>query len=103
MPLRGLAQTTNGMIGDEFVDGLVLEAKGFWIVGIVRALVGLMQNYDCNGHWRVHQLPHPAQLRVLQQGQPCQADRLVCAGLLRHYLHRLCGNVVSLSTGCLSM
>ena len=59
--------------------------------------------YDCNGPWRVHQLPHPAQLRVPQQGQPCQADRLVCAGLLRHHLHRLCGNVVSLSTGCLSM
>ena len=27
----------------------------------------------------------------------------VCAGLLRHHLHRLCGNVDSLSTGCLSM
>ena len=42
MPLRGLAQMTNGMIGDEFVDGLVLEAKGFWVIGILRALVGLV-------------------------------------------------------------
>ena len=52
MPLRGLAQTTNGMIGDEFVDGLVLEAKGFWIVGIVRALVGLVQNAVANSRYQ---------------------------------------------------
>ena len=48
MPLRGLAQMTNGIIGDEFVDGLVLEAKGFWVVGILRALVGLLQNFVAN-------------------------------------------------------
>ena len=52
MPLRGLAQMTNGMIGDEFVDGLVLEAKGFWIVGILRALVGLVQNYVANSRYQ---------------------------------------------------
>ena len=52
MPLRGLAQMTNGMIGDEFVDGLVLEAKGFWIVGILRALVGLVQNYVANRRYQ---------------------------------------------------
>ena len=52
MPLRGLAQTTNGMIGDEFVDGPVLEAKGFWIVGILRALVGLVQNYVANSRYQ---------------------------------------------------
>ena len=52
MPLRGLAQMTGGMIGDEFVDGLVLEAKGFWIVGIVRALVGLLQNYVANSRYQ---------------------------------------------------
>ena len=52
MPLRGLAQMTGGMIGDEFVDGLVLEAKGFWIVGIVRALVGLMQNFVANSRYQ---------------------------------------------------
>lgn len=48
MPLRGLAQMTGGMIGDETVDGLVMEAKGFWIVGLVRAIVGLVQNFSAN-------------------------------------------------------
>ena len=52
MPLRGLAQMTGGMIGDEFVDGLVLEAKGFWVVGILRALVGLVQNYVANSRYQ---------------------------------------------------
>ena len=52
MPLRGLAQMTNGMIGDVFVDGLVLEAKGFWVVGILRALVGLMQNFVANSRYQ---------------------------------------------------
>ena len=52
MPLRGLAQMTNGMIGDEFVDGLVLEAKGFWVVGILRALVGLVQNLVANSRYQ---------------------------------------------------
>ena len=52
MPLRGLAQMTGGMIGDEFVDGLVLEAKGFWVVGILRALVGLLQNFVANSRYQ---------------------------------------------------
>ena len=52
MPLRGLAQMTNGMIGDEFVDGLVMEAKGFWVIGILRALVGLLQNYVANSRYQ---------------------------------------------------
>ena len=52
MPLRGLAQMTNGMIGEEFVDGLVLEAKGFWVIGILRALAGLLQNYVANSRYQ---------------------------------------------------
>ena len=52
MPLRGLAQMTGGMIGDEFVDGLVLEAKGFWVVGILRALIGLLQNFVANSRYQ---------------------------------------------------
>ena len=44
MPLRALAQMTGGLIGEETVDGLVLEAKGFWIIGLVRAIAGLVQN-----------------------------------------------------------
>lgn len=51
MPLRGLAQMTGGIIGEETVDGLVLEAKGFWVVGILRALVGLLQNYVANSRY----------------------------------------------------
>ena len=52
MPLRGLAQMTNGIIGEETVDGLVLEAKGFWVIGILRALVGLLQNYVANSRYQ---------------------------------------------------
>ena len=52
MPLRGLAQMTNGMIGEEFVDGLVMEAKGFWFIGILRALVGLLQNFVANSRYQ---------------------------------------------------
>ena len=52
MPLRALAQMTNGMIGDETVDGLVLEAKGFWVIGILRALVGLLQNFVANSRYQ---------------------------------------------------
>ena len=52
MPLRGLAQMTNGMIGAEFVDGLVMEAKGFWFIGILRALVGLLQNFVANSRYQ---------------------------------------------------
>ena len=52
MPLRALAQMTNGALGEEFVDGLVLEAKGFWIIGILRALVGLVQNVVGNSRWQ---------------------------------------------------
>ena len=44
MPLRGLAQMTGGALGMETVDGIVMECKGFWIVGLVRAIVGLVQN-----------------------------------------------------------
>ena len=52
MPLRGLAQMTGGIIGEETVDGLVLEAKGFWIIGILRALVGLLQNFVANSRYQ---------------------------------------------------
>ncbi|WP_296037663.1 glycoside hydrolase family 3 N-terminal domain-containing protein [uncultured Gemmiger sp.] len=52
MPLRGLAQMTGGIIGEETVDGLVLEAKGFWVIGILRALVGLVQNAVANSRYQ---------------------------------------------------
>ena len=31
---------TGGMVGQETVDGIVMEAKGFWIIGLLRALIG---------------------------------------------------------------
>lgn len=52
MPLRGLAQMTGGIIGEETVDGLAMEAKGFWVIGILRALVGLLQNYVANSRYQ---------------------------------------------------
>ena len=52
MPVRALAQMTGGILSDEFVDGLVLEAKGFWILGILRALVGLVQNFVANSRYQ---------------------------------------------------
>lgn len=36
----------------------------------------------------MHKLSHPAQLCVPQQGQPGQADGLVCGGVLLDHLHR---------------
>ena len=36
----------------ETVDGLVLEAKGFWVIGTLRALVGLMQNAVANSRYQ---------------------------------------------------
>lgn len=52
MPLRALAQMTGGLIGDETVDGIVMEAKGFWVIGILRALVGLVQNFAANRQYQ---------------------------------------------------
>lgn len=48
MPLRALAKMTGGLIGKETVDGLVMEVKGFWIIGFLRALVGFAQNAIAN-------------------------------------------------------
>ena len=52
MPVRALAQMTGGAVGQQTVDGIVMEAKGFWIVGILRAIVGVFQNNACNRRWR---------------------------------------------------
>ncbi len=34
MPLRALAKMTNGAISMGMVDGIVMELKGFWIIGL---------------------------------------------------------------------
>ena len=39
---------TGGMVGQETVDGIVMEAKGFWIIGLLRALIGFGQNAVSN-------------------------------------------------------
>ena len=50
--VRALAQMTGGMVGQETVDGIVMEAKGFWIIGLLRALIGFWQNAVSNRKFR---------------------------------------------------
>ena len=52
MPVRALAQMTGGMVGQETVDGIVMEAKGFWIIGLLRVLIGFGQNAVSNRRFR---------------------------------------------------
>ena len=52
MPVRALSQMTGGMVGQETVDGIVMEAKGFWIIGLLRALIGFGQNAVSNRRFR---------------------------------------------------
>ena len=52
MPVRALAQMTGGMVGQETVDGIVMEAKGFWIIGLLRTLIGFGQNAVSNRKFR---------------------------------------------------
>lgn len=49
---HALAQMTGGMVGQETVDGIVMEAKGFWIIGLLRALIGFGQNAVSNRKFR---------------------------------------------------
>ena len=44
MPLRGLAKMTSGMISMGMVDGIVLELKGFWVIGLVKILIEFVKN-----------------------------------------------------------
>lgn len=44
MPLRALAKNAGVIFSMGAVDGLVMEAKGFWIIGLVRMLVGIVAN-----------------------------------------------------------
>ena len=49
MPLRALAKMTNGAISMGMVDGIVMEARGFWVIGLVRVLVEAVKNVVLNG------------------------------------------------------
>ena len=44
MPLRAVAKMTGGLAGMGVVDGLVMEARGFWLIGLLRTLAGLAWN-----------------------------------------------------------
>ena len=44
MPLRGLAKMTSGAVSMGMVDGLVMEARGFWIIGLLRTLAAVLWN-----------------------------------------------------------
>ena len=44
MPLRALAKMTNGMVNMRMVDALVMEIRGFWIIGILRFIVEFVAN-----------------------------------------------------------
>lgn len=48
MPLRALAKMTNGMISMGMVDGIVMELKGFWIIGIIRIIYEFIKNLILN-------------------------------------------------------
>ena len=49
MPLRALAKMTNGAISMGMVDGIVMEARGFWIIGLLRVIVEAVKNIAQNG------------------------------------------------------
>ncbi len=44
MPLRGIAKLAGGMVSMGMVDAIVLEVRGFWLVGILRLLVEAARN-----------------------------------------------------------
>ena len=44
MPLRGLAKMTGGAVSMGMVDGLVMEARGFWVIGLLRTLGAFLAN-----------------------------------------------------------
>ena len=44
MPLRGLAKMTSGAVSMGMVDGLVMEARGFWVIGLLRTLGAFLAN-----------------------------------------------------------
>ncbi len=48
MPLRGIAKMSGGMVSMGMVDGLVMELKGFWIIGLCRTVYELVKNLILN-------------------------------------------------------
>jgi len=48
MPLRAIAKMTNGMVSMGVIDGLVMELKGFWVIGLCRAGYEFVKNLILN-------------------------------------------------------
>ena len=48
MPLRALAKMTSGAISMGMVDGIVLEAKGFWVIGLLKVIAEAVKNIILN-------------------------------------------------------
>ena len=48
MPLRALAKMTSGAISMGMMDGIVLEAKGFWVIGLLKVIVEAVKNIILN-------------------------------------------------------
>jgi beta-glucosidase len=48
MPLRALAKMTNGAISMGMVDGIVMELRGFWVIGLVRVILEAVKNLVLN-------------------------------------------------------
>ena len=57
MPLRALAKMTNGAVSMGMVDGIVMEAQGFWIIGLLRVAYEAIKNVILNAQLekRLHQ------------------------------------------------
>ena len=57
MPLRALAKMTNGAVSMGMVDGIVMEAQGFWVIGLLRVIYEAGKNVILNAQLekRLHQ------------------------------------------------
>ena len=48
MPLRAIAKMTGGMVSMGVIDGLVMELRGFWAIGLCRAGAAFVKNLVLN-------------------------------------------------------
>ena len=51
MPLRAIAKMTSGMVNMRMVDAIVMELKGFWIIGIIRLIYEFIRNMIVNASY----------------------------------------------------
>lgn len=56
MPLHALTKSTGGAISKEMIDALVLELKGFWIIGFLLFIVRGIQNSIKNSQFQAKYL-----------------------------------------------